>query len=132
LVQTILLATGVYFDFCKTNVGISLELVFRNEALSAWSILLLVLGVLGVAIFGLELLDQSVHVCVLLLFILKGLVGRRRRGDIVLLVKAARLDLGIEVIGVIGGICVRASRICFPHDCTVERKLCFQLPEMNR
>jgi hypothetical protein len=90
LVQTVLLATGVYFGFCKTNASIGLELVLWNDASTAWSGLLLVLIVLGVAILGLELVDQSVHVLVFFV-ILNGLIARRR--GIVLLVEVARLDL---------------------------------------
>ena len=99
LIHTILLATGMDFGFCKTNACIGLQLVFWNDASSAWGSLLLVLVVLSVAILGFELIDQSVHVLVFLL-ILSGLVGRRR--GIVLLVEVAGLDLGIEVIGIVG------------------------------
>jgi hypothetical protein len=91
----------MYFGFCKTNASIGLELVLWNDASTAWSGLLLVLVVLGVAILGLELVDQRVHVLVFLV-ILNGLIARRR--SIVLLVEVARLDLGSEVIGIIGWI----------------------------
>jgi hypothetical protein len=110
LIQAILLPPSVYFGFCETNAGVSLELVLRNDASSAWSRLLLILVIFSVAILGLELVNQSVFLLIL------RLVGNSRHG-IVLLIEVARLDLGIEVIGIIKCF-VRAGSTCRRHGCS--------------
>lgn len=99
LVETVLLATHGDLLLSETSARVGLELVLGDDPTGSRVVLLLLLLLFGVAVLRLELVDQGVHVLVLLLIVVQWLaVGGGRRagtanGGLMLLAEVAGLNV---------------------------------------
>ncbi|PTD13270.1 hypothetical protein FCULG_00004147 [Fusarium culmorum] len=105
-VETPFLATCDNLSLSQTNTRVSLELVLRDDTSTAGGGLLVVVDL--VAVLGLEVLDQGIHVLIGLLILGDGSLGVVGSGSLSsLLIEAASLDVGVER--------GRADRLLFGH-----------------
>ena len=101
LIETVLLLAHGDLLLSETSARVGLELVLGDDA-TGGRVLLLLLLLFGMAVLGLELVDQGVHVLVLLILVQWLLLGGVRRGaadgSLMLLVEVAGLNVGVEVL----------------------------------
>lgn len=132
LIHTVLLATCCDFGLCKTNASVGLQLIFWDNASCARIYFVLAFLFLLMPILRLELINQGIHVLIFLFIIVTRLPSSLLRVIVTcLLVESTRLDIGVQVIGVVGrGITgVRTGRtvgIC--HSCGRWREALLQAP----
>ncbi|CAF3594394.1 unnamed protein product [Fusarium graminearum] len=94
-VETPFLATCDNLSLSQTNTRVSLELVLGDDTSTAGGGLLVVVDL--VAVLGLEVLDQGIHVLIGLLILGDGSLGVVGSGSLSsLLIEAASLDVGVE------------------------------------
>lgn len=94
-VESPLLAASDNLCLRETDPRVGLELVLRNDTSTTGGGLLVVVDL--VAILGLEILDQGVHVLIGLLILGNGSLGVVGSGSLSsLLIEAASLDVGVQ------------------------------------
>jgi hypothetical protein len=95
-VQAPLLSTGDNLSLSQTDTRVSLELVLGDDTTTTGGSLLFVVDLM--AVLGLEVLDQGVHVLIGLFIVGDGSLGVVGSGRSLssLLIEAASLDVGVQ------------------------------------